>query len=168
MKLVCKRLSLTLRQRLHKSQSLQSHQLCPIIHTQSTYVFTGNGVNNIIWWRSEKFGDDGELVDMILSREQWLAFQHFCENAPSTPYINFYIILLPCKHDLWCSVVSCRDISGHLRILNASKTEIADLEVTVLVDENVAGLEITMNDSCRVDIFQSTLELTLASLFRIR
>jgi len=29
-----------------------------------TYVFTGNGLNNIVWWSTEKFGNDGELVDV--------------------------------------------------------------------------------------------------------
>ena len=117
-------------------------------------------MNNIIWRGSEKFGDDGELVDMILSREQRLAFQHLCKNASRTPDINLHIILLPCKHNLGCSVVSCRDISGHLRVLNTGETEVADLEVAVLVDEDIAGLEITVNDSCRVNIFQSALEAT--------
>lgn len=127
-----------------------------------TYVLTGNGVDNIIWWSSEKFGDDGELVDVILSWEQRFAFQHLCEYTSRTPNINFHVILLPCKHDLWSSVVSCRDISCHLRILNTSETEIADLKIAVLVDEDVAGLEITMNDACRVNIFQSTLKSSIS------
>lgn len=123
-----------------------------------TYIFTGNGVDNIIWWSSEELGDDGELVDVILSWEQRLAFQHLCENTSRTPNINFDVILLPCKHDFGGSVVSCRDISCHLRILNTGETKIADLKIAVLVDEDVAGLEITMNDTCRMNVFQSTLK----------
>ena len=95
---------------------------------------------------------------MVLSREQRLALQHLCKDTTGTPDINLNIILLPCKHDLWCSVISRGDISGHLRVLNTGQAEVADLEITVLVDENVAGLEIAVDDTCRVDIFQAPLQ----------
>jgi len=41
--------------------------------------------------------------------------------------------------------------------LDTSETEVADLEITVLINENIARLEITMNDTCRMDIFKTTL-----------
>jgi hypothetical protein len=94
---------------------------------------------------------------MVLAGEQWLALQHFCEDTSCTPDINLNIILLPGKHNLRGSVVSCRNISGHLGVLNTGKAKIADLEIAILVDENVARLEITMNDTCRVDILKTTI-----------
>ncbi len=94
---------------------------------------------------------------MILSWEKRLALQHLCEDAPRTPDINLDIVFLPCKHDLRRSVVSRRDIAGHLRILQTRKTEIADLKVAVFVHEDVAGLEIAMDDACGVDILETTL-----------
>ena len=114
-------------------------------------------MNNIIWWCAQKLGDNGELVDVIFSGEKWFTLQHLCENTSRTPDIDLNVILLPCKHDLWCSVISRRDVSGHLRILDTGKTEIADFEIAILIDENIAGLEITMNNTCRVDIFETTL-----------
>jgi hypothetical protein len=42
--------------------------------------------------------------------------------------------------------------------LNTGETEIADLEIAVLIDEDVGRLKITMDDTCRVDILKSTLE----------
>jgi hypothetical protein len=45
-----------------------------------------------------------------------------------------------------------------LRILNSGQAKVADLEITVLVDEDVAGLEIAVDDTCRVDIFQTPLQ----------
>jgi hypothetical protein len=42
-------------------------------------------------------------------------------------------------------------------ILDPSEAKIADLEIAVLVYENIAGLEITMDDTGRVDVFQTTL-----------
>ena len=44
-----------------------------------------------------------------------------------------------------------------MRVLNASEAEIANLEIAILVDENVGGLEITVDDTCGVDVFQTTL-----------
>ena len=105
-------------------------------------------MDNIIWWRSQELSDDGELVDVIFSREQWFALQHLCEDAARTPDINLHIVLLPCEHNLWRSVVSRGDISGHLRILNTCETEIADLQVAILVYKNVARLKISVDYSC--------------------
>lgn len=114
-------------------------------------------MNNIIWWGTEEFSNYGKLVDVILSWEQRLALKHLSKDASSTPDINLNIILLPCKHNLRCSVISGGDITSHLGILNTGKTEIANLEIAVLVDKDVAGLQIAMNDTCGVDILQSSL-----------
>jgi hypothetical protein len=50
--------------------------------------------------------------------------------------------------------------------LDSGKTEIANLEITVLIDKNVAGLEITMYDTCGVDIFETTLDYVSCVLDR--
>ena len=119
-------------------------------------------MDDIVWRCSKKLCDNRELVYVILSREQRLALQHLCEDAPRTPDIDFHVVLLPCEHDLRRSIVSRRDVSGHLRILDACETEIADLQVAVLINENVAGFEIPVDDACRVDVFQTTLGKKLA------
>jgi hypothetical protein len=128
-----------------------------IVPTRYSYVFTADGLNNIIRGSTQKFSDDGELVHMVLSREQWLALKHLSEDAPRTPDINLNVVLLPCEHDLGGSVVSGGDVTRHLGILYTGETEVADLEITVLVDENVARLQIAVDDTGGVDIFQTTL-----------
>lgn len=115
-------------------------------------------MNHIIRRGSQKLGDDGELVDVVLAREQRLALQHLCEDTTGAPDIHLHVVLLPCEHDLGSPVVSRRDVSGHLGILDAREAEVADLEVAVLIDQDVAGLEIAMDDACGVNIFQATLE----------
>ena len=123
-----------------------------------TYVLTADGLDNIIGGCTEKFGNDGELVHVVLSREERLALEHLGENASCTPDINLNIVLLPCEHDLRRSVVSGGDIAGHLRVLDTGEAEIANLQIAVLVDENVGGLEVTVDDTGGVDVFQTTLE----------
>lgn len=137
------------------------------------------------------------LLLTIFSWEQWISLQHFGKDTTSTPYIDYatwirnikiftmqhftcHIVLLPCQHNLWCSIISCRYITCHLGILNTSKSKITDLQVTVFIDENVAWFldwitwlgwctyicaryckftdQITMDDACWMYIFQSSLK----------
>jgi len=143
LELVLQRLSLALWQRLDKSQS----------------VLAGNRVNDVIRRGAEQLRNYRELVDVILSREERLALEHLSKDAASTPNVNLNVVLLPREHNLRCAVISRRDIAGHLGVLYAGKAEITDLEITVLVDEDVAGLEVAMDDSGRVYVFQTTHNL---------
>lgn len=97
---------------------------------------------------------------MVLSGEQRLALQHLGKDAAGTPDIDLNVVLLPREHDLGRSIISGRDITRHLRILDAREAEIADLQVAVLIDQDVAGFKVAMDDTCGVDIFQATLSLS--------
>lgn len=124
---------------------------------ESERVLASNGVDDIIRRGSEKLRNDGELVDVVLAGEKGLALEHLSKNATGTPDVHLDIVFLPCEHDLGGSVVSGGDVSGHLGVLDTRETEVADLQIAVLVDKDVAGLEITVDDTSRVDIFQATL-----------
>lgn len=78
------------------------------------------------------------MTRTVLAREQRFPFQHLCENTPRTPDIYRDVVLLPGEHDLRRAVVPRRDVTRHLRVLYSGKTEIANLQITVLVHENVA------------------------------
>jgi len=137
-----------------------------------THVLARDSPDDIFRGSSQEFGDDGKLVNVcvgvekrsvcrigflrtIFAGEQWFPFQHLGEYAPSAPDINRDIVLLPGQHDLRSPIVPCRDISCHLRILNASETEITDLgrfrielmkvmrseylKIAILINENVTG-----------------------------
>lgn len=141
------------------SQSLQQ--------SGGTHVFASNRVDDIVWGSAEKLGDDGELVDMVLAREEGLALQHLGENAAGTPDIDLDIVLLPSEHDLGGAVVTSRNIARHLRILDTRKAEIANLQVAVLVDQNVTWLQVTVNNTGGVNVFETALilELVIAVVF---
>ena len=121
------------------------------------HIFAANGLDHIIWRRAKQIRNDRELVHMVLAWEKRLALKHLCKDAACAPDINLHIVLLPREHNLGRAVVSGRDITGHLRVLNTGETKVADFQIAVFVDENVAGLEIAMDDTGRVNIFQSTL-----------
>jgi hypothetical protein len=44
-----------------------------------------------------------------------------------------------------------------LRVLDTRETKVADLEIAILVDEDVAGFEITVDNTRRVYIFKTSL-----------
>ena len=123
----------------------------------STYILTADCLDNIIWRSTQKFCDDGKLVDMVLSGEKRLALEHLGEDAACTPDVHLHIVLLPCEHDLRGSVVSGRYVTRHLGILYTGETEVANLEIAVLVDEDVAGLQVAVHNTSGVDVFQATL-----------
>lgn len=122
-----------------------------------TYVFTGDGLDDILWRCAKQLRDDRKLVDMVLPREEWLPLEHLGEDTSCTPDIDRDIVFLPCEHDLGGTVVPCRDISCHLRILDTCKTEIADLEIAVLIYENIGWFKISVNYTGRVYVFETTL-----------
>ena len=94
---------------------------------------------------------------MILSGKQGLALEHFRKDAACTPDIDLNIVFLPCEHNFRCAVVAGGNVSGHLGVLYTGQAEIADLQIAVLVDKDVAGLQVTVNDTGGVNIFQTTL-----------
>lgn len=142
LELVLEGLSLTLGQRFHKSQR----------------VLAGDGVDDIIRGRAKEFRDDGELVDVVLAGEKGLSLQHLREDTSGTPDVHLDIVFLPGEHDFGSSVVSCGDVARHLGVLDTGQSEIADLQITVFVDENVAGLQVTMDDASGVNVFEAALQ----------
>lgn len=129
----------------------------PSAREKGTCILTANSVDNIIRGCPKEFSNYGELVDMVFPGEQRLSFEHLREDAPCTPNIYLHVVLLPGKHDLRRTIVPRRNIARHLRVLNASQPKIANLQIAVLIDQNVARFQVAMNDTRGVDIFQPTL-----------
>lgn len=77
-----------------------------------------------------------------------------------------FCVALEAQHDFRGSVPSGGDILGHvprifLRVHGKApgQPKVADLEFAVGVDEQVAGLEITVQDVCRVDVLEAAQDL---------
>lgn len=124
-------------------------------------------MDNVVRRRPQQLRNDGELVNMILPREQRLPLQHLREDTSRAPNINLNIILLPRQHDLGRAIVARRHVSRHLRVLDARQSEVADLQVAVLVDEDVAGLEVAMDHAGGVDVFETAQDLVEEVLYEL-
>ncbi len=96
---------------------------------------------------------------MVLAGEERLALEHLGEDAARAPYVDLDVVLLPGEHNLGCTVVASRHVTRHLGVLDARQAKVADLQVAVLVHQNVAGLQITVDDTCRVHVFQAPHDL---------
>lgn len=95
---------------------------------------------------------------MVLAREEGLSLEHLGKDASSAPNVDLDVVFLPCEHDFGGAVVSCGDVASHLGVLDSSEAKVANLEIAVFVDQNVAGLEITVDDAGRVDVLEAALK----------
>lgn len=142
LELVLERLPLALGKGLDESQRLERRVSTRRVKALAgqTHVLARDGVDNIIRRCSQEFRDDGELVDVVLAGEQRLALEHLGKDAACAPDIDFDVVLLPRKHDLRGAVVPRRNVARHLGVLNPRQAKIADLQITILVDQDVTWL----------------------------
>lgn len=128
-----------------------------------TYILAIHSFHDLFGRLAQGLSDKRKLVHMVFSREERLSWHHFRQNAPDTPDIYSIAIFLPCQHDLRCSIVSCCDIACHLVVLLSSQSEIADFQITIFVDQEIAGFKVTVNHPGWMKIFQSTLDQSVKS-----
>lgn len=122
-----------------------------------TYVLASNGVDDIIGRGTKQLSDDGKLVDVILSREKRLALKHFGKDATGTPNVYLDVVFLPGEHDFGCTVVSGGNVARHLGVLDSCQAKVANFQVAVFVDEDVTRLQVTVNDTGGMDVFEASL-----------
>lgn len=113
----------------------------------------------MLWWTTQDLGDDTELIDVVLPREKRLARQHFSKDASDTPNVYFLVILSPGEHDLGGAVESSGHIAGHILFLHTGQAKVANFEIAVFIDENIAWFEIAMDHAGGMDIFEATLSV---------
>ena len=94
------------------------------------------------------------------------AREHLCEYATHGPYVYGERVLVHGEHQLGGAVPARRHVLGHERGVvlgrgreSAGHPEVADLELAVAVDEEVARLEVAVEDASRVDVLESPQDL---------
>lgn len=101
---------------------------------------------------------------MIFPRKQGFALQHLRKYTSRTPDVHLNIVLLPREHDLRRTIVSRRNISRHLRVLDSSQTEIANFQIAIFIDENITWLQVTVDHSGGMNIFKAPLLSSAAAV----
>ena len=79
-------------------------------------------------------GDQIELMDVILAREESLAAEQLCEDAADRPDVDGLRILLPREHDLGSPIPPRRHVFGHeARVVLLGVRHSSEAEVTHLL-----------------------------------
>lgn len=111
----------------------------------------------------------------ILAGEKRLSAEHFSKNATDRPDVNGLGVLLEGQHDFGRAVPAGSDVFSHetgvvlLRSGGSGKTEIADLEIAVGVEEEVGRLQVSVQHVGRVhglERSQSLVDEVLAVVVR--
>lgn len=94
---------------------------------------------------------------VISSGEEGFTRKHLSEDAAYGPDVNGLCVLFEGKHDLGCSVPTGGDVFGHEscfcargfgRFHTACETKVAHFQITVGVEEEIGGFQVSMNDVC--------------------
>lgn len=128
-----------------------------------------------------------ELVDIVSALEEGTAAKQLGQNATNRPHINYktwksvkqsreeedkktphtgFRVALEAQHDLGRTVPSRGDVFGHVTGIllwvdreASSQTKVANLELAVCIDQQVSGLEITVQHVGRVDVLETAEDL---------
>lgn len=96
----------------------------------------------------------------VLSWEKRFSAKHLGQDTAHGPHINGLGVFLEGQHDLWGSVPSRGNVFGHeSRIVllgsgGSRQTKVTHLQVTVRVEKEIGGLEISVENVGRVHSLQ--------------
>ncbi|KAG5462802.1 MAG: hypothetical protein BJ554DRAFT_3486, partial [Olpidium bornovanus] len=110
---------------------------------------------------AEGVQDEGQLVVVVPAGKQRPPAEHLREDAPDGPHVDCLGVLLERQHDLRGAVPAGGDVLGHEaggRRVGAARAarqpQVADLEVAVGVEQQVARLQVPVQDVRRVHVLQ--------------
>lgn len=95
-------------------------------------------------------GQQLQLVEVILPREEGAPVHHLAEDAPSGPDVDLRGVVALHEEELRGTVPTSDDVVGQLRghggVVRAGETKVADTQIARDVAEEVRGLEVAMDD----------------------
>lgn len=98
---------------------------------------------------------------MIISRKQRFSIHELHKNATNRPHIYGGRVVRRVQQYLWCPIPSRDNIFRHKLILGgrSSETKVTNLKITISIQQEVAGFQISMNDIGRMYVLQSSKNL---------
>ena len=103
-----------------------------------------------------------DLIDLGIAWEERLAGRHLGEDAADRPHVDASRVLTTTEKNLRCAVPESDDfvcVSAERDTECAGQTEIGQLEVAFLVDEQVLWFEVTVQDTVGVAVAGSLEKL---------
>ena len=116
--------------------------------------------------RAEDINDQPELMQIVAPGEERLPPEHFREDATDRPHVDRGGVALVLDEELRCAVPARHDVLGEAEVLlllggvdRAREAEVADLQVAVLVHQQVARLQVTVEHMRSVDSVHAAEDL---------
>lgn len=97
------------------------------------------------------------LLQVVIARQQGRPADHLRDDAADAPHVELVGLLLGVEDDLWGAVPPRHDLLGQLIISRewvegARQAEVAYLQVTVLVDEDVGWFDVAVDNPRTVHV----------------
>lgn len=111
---------------------------------------------------AEDVDDELQLVQAVGAGEDGLAAEQLGEDAADRPDVDGRAVVVAAEEKLRGPVPAGDDILGHqlaLAVAGAGQAEVADLELAVGVDQEVPGLQVSVEDVRRVQILERSEQL---------
>lgn len=106
-------------------------------------------------WGSKDCNRPLDLIEIIVSWEQWRSAKELCEDAAYGPNIQGVGVMGGVQDDLGSSVPSGNHVfceRGGCFFVASSQTKIANFQVAVFVQQQITWLQISMNDIGGVNV----------------
>ena len=108
--------------------------------------------------RSQEGEDLAELVDFVLALEEGLARQQLSKDTAQRPDVDLETVFVGPKKEVWAAVPECdNELSevGWRRITCvASHAEVGELDLAAVVEEEIGGFEVSVQDPVRMEVFR--------------
>lgn len=146
----------------HFTQEIQGHWICFWIQTgpalfislwQLPNVFPGQIISDeshiFVGWCSEYRNSSFDLIKIVITREKWCSSKQLSKDAADGPHIKSVGVVRSVQDNLWGTIPSSNDVlskCGGSLLVSSGQTKITNFQITVFVEEQVAWLQISMDD----------------------
>ena len=138
---------------------------------EGAIVIIFNLVDQGRFWFSNQVCNHHHLLLLSLGGEQRFAPNELSQYAAHTPNVNSCSVLSPRQDHLWRSVPPCRNIVGkggrwrHEGVnVGPCQSKVTNFQIAVAVDKQIPWLQVPMQNSTRMDIFESSQNLVKEEL----
>jgi hypothetical protein len=141
---------------------------------ENLVIWVLNLLDKFLPWRSHQLSDHHHLFLFILGGQERLAADELCQDATNTPNIDGSRVLSPGENDFGRTIPPCGNIVSQGSILSHQganvcprQSKVTNLQITVAVDEQISGLQVTKNDAARVDVLETAKNLVQKELYML-